>query len=175
MTEPNPNTVEGFLALMRICEHRARCYVQGSAFHPKLKSIQPLSGKWSVHFKSHPRVIEAEAEGWSPDLRAAVVAECKRRLMAGQDFGEPDDLMPTRREWWEGVRGNAERFRAAEVYREQTLGPVEAEPRPRLPRVDREAWRARRGARAPKSIEDLTGVVLTDITKRMTGEANSGG
>jgi hypothetical protein len=171
MTEPDPNTVEGFLALVRICEHRARCHVQGSAHHPKLKCIQPLSGRWSVHFKSHPRVIEAEAEGWGRDLRAAIVAECKRRLLEGKDFGEPDDLMPTRREWWEGVRANAERFRLAEIYREQTLGPVDAEPKQPLPRVDREAWRARREGRMPKPIQSITGVVLTDISKRMTGEA----
>lgn len=162
---------EEFLAFMRACEHRARCYVQGSAYHEKLKSVQPVSGGWSIHFRDHPRVQEAEREGWSRDLRAACVAECKRRLMAGEDLGSPDDLMPTRRQWWDGVRSNAERFRAAEAFREQVLGPVQADARPAIRhRVDRDAWRARRAAKA-QSLESATGKAISDISRRMIGEA----
>lgn len=142
MTAPNPNTHAGFLEFMRVSEHRARCYVQGSAYHDKLKSVQPISGGWSQHFRSHPRVIEAEREGWSRDLRAAIVAECKHRLLHGQDLGEPDDLMPQRREWWEGARANAARYRAAMA--------ANYEPQPARPEI--------------KS-------ALTSISKRMTGEA----
>jgi hypothetical protein len=142
MTDLNPNTVEGFKELMRISEHRARCYIQGSRFHEKLKSVQPIVGEWSVHFRSHPRVREAEAEGWARDLRAACVAECKRRLMKGEDPGEPDDLMPKRKEWWDGVRSQAARERAATAARDNN---------------DRLAGTAN--------------AVLTDLSKRMTGEA----
>jgi hypothetical protein len=97
----------------KLCDHRARCYVNGSAYHSRLKSIQPKSGCWSVHFRDHPRVIEAESEGWARELRTACIAECRRRLMAGQDTGTPDDLMPDRKAWWETTRKNAERYRAS--------------------------------------------------------------
>jgi hypothetical protein len=154
-----------FLAFIRASEHRARCYIQGSAYHEKLKSVQPISGGWSVHFKSHPRVIEAEAEGWGRDLRAALVAECKQRLMHNQDLGEPDDLMPNRKEWWDGARENARRVREAD-----NAGDVaEAEPRGVLPRVDRDAWRARREGRKPKPIDSVADGVLTELSQRISG------
>lgn len=142
---PDRNTHQGFKAFMKLCDYRARCYVQGSAYHEKLKSMQPVTGGWSVQFKSHPRVLEAEAEGWSRDLRAALVAECKQRLMRDQDLGEPDDLMPKRREWWEGVRAQAARERASDLAM-SSGGPV------------------RGPARA----------ALSEVAKRMTGEASGG-
>lgn len=129
---------------LKACEYRARCYVQGSAFHDKLKSVQPLSGRWSQHFANHPRVLEAERDGWGRELRSACVAECKARLFAGQDLGDPDDLMPTRKEWWEATRKNAARYRAGMEFQN-------AEP-------DRR--QAGRGAAK----------ALTSLSRRMTGD-----
>lgn len=159
-----------FLAFIKACEHRARGYVQGTAYHDKLKSVQPVSGGWSVHFKSHPRVIEAEAEGYARDLRGALVAECKRRLMYSQDLGEPDELMPNRKEWWIAVREQARREREAKAS--QVDAEIAIEPKRALPRVDREAWRARREGRKPKPIESVADGVLSELSQRMTGEAS---
>lgn len=114
-------TPEQFIEHMRLCDHRARCYVQGSAHHDKLKSIQPLAGGWSVHFAKHPRVIEAEREGWANELRSALVAECKRRMVAGEDVSDIDALMPNRARWWVGVRARAKKYREAEAYRDERL------------------------------------------------------
>lgn len=171
MTEPNPNTVEGFKELMRVSEYRARCYIQGSRYHDKLKSIQPVAGEWSVHFRNHPRVIEAEREGFSRELRAAVVAECKRRLINGQDFGEPDDLMPRDAKWWEHTKENAVRFKAGTEWQRENMAAEQADAHKGAPqRVDRDAWRSRHERRRP-----LLGMkaneILSDLSKRMTGEA----
>ena len=134
-------TAEEFLAFIKVCDYRARCYVQGSAYHEKLKNVQPLSGAWSVHFRTHPRVMEAEAEGWSRDLRAAVTAECKRRLISGQDLGNPDDLMPTVKDWWTSAREKARKEKLGTAYQLQTFSEEKAAPRATLRRVDREAWK----------------------------------
>lgn len=147
MTAPDPNTHAGFLELIRMSDHRARCYVQGSAYHDRLKSIQPIAGGWSSTFAKHPRVVEAEAEGWGKELRSSIIAECKRRMIAGEDVSNIDDLMPNRKRWWEGTRDRAKQYRLAEAYQNRQLSPNGAA-------VDG---------------------VLSDLSRRITGEANSGG
>jgi hypothetical protein len=141
---------------LKLAEYRARCYVNGTVKNPKNEKIEPASGKWSAQFKSDPRVIESERDGWGKELRSAMILHCRLRIMEGRDLGCADDLMPVRPEWWRGVRENAARFRRAAEWQEKNLishfqlgraankiiSGLE-EKKAALPRVDRDAWNAR--------------------------------
>lgn len=76
------------------------------------------SGHWHGRFKGHPWVEMANAEGWARDLRSAVIAETRRRIMARETYHDINALMPDK-DWVEHQRKNAARFEAARKWREE--------------------------------------------------------
>ena len=86
---------EKFIARWSFAGYKARCFIQGTAKNDKTKSIEPKSGAWSEDFIDHPTVQLAEAEGWSRDLRSALFAPVRQRIMDGKPCAMINDFMPS--------------------------------------------------------------------------------
>ncbi len=96
----------------------ARCFVNGSEMHSVSGKVEPISGEWSVRFRSHPWVRQAEQEGWGRDLRSTCILATTQRIMAGVrpiDI-RPEEVMPKAEhvEYW---RDQARRAREAYEWR----------------------------------------------------------
>jgi hypothetical protein len=88
---PQPSEVE--CVMPESAEFQARCFVNGTEWHEKMQRMEPMAGLWSVRFRGHPWVIDAEREGWARDLRSAVVTLVKRAILIGI---KPKDIEVTR-------------------------------------------------------------------------------
>lgn len=106
-------------------DYLARTYVNGLVDEVLADGVVtgkriPQAGHWAVRFRDHPYVEQAEAEGWSRDLRAAVKAEVKSRIMARKPYHEINDLMPPK-DWIDHQRKNAARYTAADSWRKEIV------------------------------------------------------
>jgi len=113
---PQPNEVECILP--QSAEFMARCFVNGTEWHDKLKRLEPMAGMWSEKFRRHPWVAESERDGWGRELRSAVVHLVARAIVAGM---KPKDIeiikvMPQKDlvDYW---RAQAKRTRDAAKWR----------------------------------------------------------
>jgi hypothetical protein len=76
------------------------------------------SGRWHTRFVGHPYVDAADAEGWARDLRTAVIAETRRRIMAKEAYHDVNLLMPDAG-WIKHQRAMAEKYAAAKKWRDE--------------------------------------------------------
>ena len=141
----------------------------------------PNSGEWAPRFRGHPYVEQAEAEGWSRDLRAAVKAAVKARVMARRPYHEIDELMPPK-EWVTHQRINAERYAKAAQWRREIIdqygdvdayltrragGRVQAKP---LGSAVRETFNQMQRASPNRGLHMSRDGELSEVSKRITGE-----
>ena len=105
-----------------LIDYRARSYVHGlrravvSPGHVLEGKMIVDTGGWHPRFRGHPWVISADLEGWGRDLRQHVVRVVKSRMMAGENPGEPETLMPDLEtaQYW---AAKAKRFAEADALR----------------------------------------------------------
>lgn len=86
------------------------------------------SARWHPRFVGHPWVDAADAEGWARDLRTAVIAETRRRIMAKEAYHDVNLLMPDAG-WIAHQRAMAEKYAAAKKWRDEVTeshGSVDA-------------------------------------------------
>lgn len=127
------------------------------------------TGHWSGHFADHPWVVAAEAEGWSRELRGAVILAVKRRMMLHQAHHDIDQLMPPKPvvEFW---RGKAASEHDAAAWQEQNFAKHSSrkdEARP-LGAATRDVFRQmQRGSRNNFHLTPLNELSL--VAKRMGG------
>jgi len=134
-----------------LAEYRARCVVQGYERHEVSGNIEPISGSWSMRFLSHPWVRQAEAEGWSRDLRASCVFAAKQRIMLGVKPNDlnPEDVMP-KTEYVEHWRNEARKAREAYEWRKANPNHPSIKG---LAEIDPEALLRRLGINRPEPTE----------------------
>jgi hypothetical protein len=89
-----------------LVDFNARCLVNGTRKHERSGRFEPISGEWSSRFAGHPWVQASEKEGWGRELRAAVIAEVKRRMLSDEPFDQIEVLMPSKI-WIENARKRA--------------------------------------------------------------------
>lgn len=130
-----------------MADFMARCFVNGSERHVKSDKFEPITGEWSVRFRSHPWVRQAEQEGWGRDLRSTCILAARQRILRGVrpvDI-KTDDVMP-KREWIDYFRDQARRGRKAYEWRQ--ANPSHQSIRG-LSQIDPEAMLRRLGIKRP--------------------------
>lgn len=123
-------------------DYMARCFVNGAERHSKSGEIEPITGAWGPRFQQHPWCIQSDEEGWGKELRMAVVAAARRRIMGGKMPSDIsiEDMMPPRDliEHWKRQSERAEsaaRWRRANPDHPSIRGLSEIDPEGLLRRL----------------------------------------
>lgn len=103
------------------CAFRAQGVVYGLRKHGTTGKWVPASGEFSKAFRGHPWVERSIVEGWSANLRAALVRNVTIRMCQDQPFMDIEALMPPADivEYWSQ---QARRYREAAEARESGTG-----------------------------------------------------
>jgi hypothetical protein len=111
--------------IVRDAEWKAACFVCKTEHNPKTGRQEPIGFEFSMRFRGHPWVEQAEREGWAKELRSHLRWIVKRRILEGKPYSKIEDLMPDRK-WVEAARAQAERYAKAKEWRDQQPEPPEA-------------------------------------------------
>lgn len=112
-------------------DEAARTIVHQLRYNQRAGRLEPATGTWSPAFLEHGLVQQAEAEGWSRELRGYVLREVRRRLMAWKPeakgmaimpvfeeiIRDVDDVMPKDTAWIKATRDEARRYTDAKYAR----------------------------------------------------------
>lgn len=101
---------------LQLVDYKARCFVNGTRAHGASGKNEPAAGEWSEAFLAHPWVVRSEAEGWGLELRTAVIAAVKQRIMADQPYDNIESLMPPK-PWAQDRREFAKRAESSKQWR----------------------------------------------------------
>ena len=109
-------------------DFRARCWISGTT-KDKEGKITYRTGCWHERHHHHPWVRESEIEGWSKELRTAIVIPLKklifRQQYAFKTFPALEDLMPGR-EWVEAHKRMAVIAAEAAEWQDENLTKTKA-------------------------------------------------
>lgn len=153
------------------CDTKARFYVNGSTVDRNGEVI-PHSAHWHERFRGHPWVQDADAEGWSKELRSVVIRNLRIKLFREQHEAKyPTDistLMPNG-DWVAYARQQAEIFASAAKWRAEnsaaTSNGKKSTFRP-LADVSRPAMQELLSASPNRGMHKT----LTERSRRMTGD-----
>lgn len=106
-----------------LADFKARCFVNGVHRHSKSGKVEPIGGQFAERFLSHPWVRDSVKEGWGRELRMHLIQACKIKLMRNEPIGDIEGLMPDQK-WISDAKRQAEIFRKAAEWRDQTYGKV---------------------------------------------------
>jgi len=155
-------------------DFRARVFVNGlvdEIKHDERTGKKVVhAGHWAPRFEEHPWVQSAEEEGWGRDLRGAVIAKVKLRIMRREAYHDIDQLMPSKEliDFW---REKAAREREAMAWRDENFDKdagkrIDAKP---LAAATREVFRQMQ-RNSPNRFHLKPLAELSQISRRMSGE-----
>lgn len=105
-------------------DYAARCFVCGMRRHGVTGKMEPASGEFASRFLSHPWVRESITEGWGKELRGHLVQVYKTALMRKEQPNDIDRMMPDK-VWVDAAKNNAQRYRAAQEWRDEKYGKAD--------------------------------------------------